>query len=93
MSTSRIYIRDSTAVPPYALLLFGGALTSDHAEHEVAVDRWIRFDAPSRVGVLVRELRKLLDELLRRKIEDPLLDINRSPIIDALESLLMSRGM
>lgn len=32
------------------------------------VDEWIRFKAPAQVGVLVRELRRELDELLLRKV-------------------------
>eukprot|EP00939_MAST-03C_sp_MAST-3C-sp1_P002717 g2717.t1 len=106
VQTSRVYLRDSTAVPPYALLLFCGHLhvehssladrrraTSDDAYSELSVDQWIRFEAPSRVGALVRELRALLAELLRRKIERPTIDVSKSPLIEAFVELLMNSGL
>jgi hypothetical protein len=92
VATSRVFIRDCTAVPPYALLLFGGPLTVEHAKHEIAIDGWVRFDAAPRIGVLVRALRELLGELLERKIADPSLDIETSPVIEALTGLILSDG-
>ena len=43
--------------------------------------------------VLVRELREKLDLLLLCKITTPDLDINDSPLIDAITRLLMTDGL
>ena len=90
--TSKIFIRDATMIPPVALLLFGGDVEVMHQRNKIVVDGWMYFDAPARVGVLIRELRRELDALLERKIENPLLDIGASPLIDAMMAMLQSSG-
>ena len=40
---SRVYLRDSTLVSPYPILLFGGAISVQHQERVIAVDDWITF--------------------------------------------------
>ena len=59
----------------------------------VSIDNWIRFETPARVAAMIKELRLLLSELLRRKIKNPRLDIVKSPLISAMTKLLMSSGM
>ena len=55
-------------VPPYALL-FGGAIDVLHEKSKIVVDKWMYFQAPARVGVLVRESRKSLDSLPTNKLK------------------------
>lgn len=92
--TSKLYIRDSSPVTPYALLLFGGDVTVQHTAGTVTVGpgSWIRFRAAAKVGVLVKQLRRALDVLLAEKIEDPALDITDSPIVEVVLRLLLSSG-
>ena len=92
VKTSRVFIRDSTMVPPYAMALFGGSLEVVYTRNKIVVDGWAYFDAPARVGVLVQELRKELSTLLNRKIENPGIDISESPLIDAITRLLTKAG-
>lgn len=74
--TSRLFIRDSTMVSPYAIMLFGGEIGVQHKKGQMSVDDWVIFRAPARVAVLARELRRELDALLLRKFEDPDYDLN-----------------
>jgi ATP-dependent RNA helicase DHX57 len=71
VQTARVFVRDSTAVSPYAILLFGGDIEVRHAQEQLAVDGWIVFSCPARVAVLVRELRRSLDGLLLAKFHHP----------------------
>lgn len=71
VETSKVFVRDCSVASPYALLLFGGNVTVQHDRGTVAVDDWIRFTAPAKVGVLARELRKELDHLLFLKVRAP----------------------
>jgi len=80
-------------VPAYAMLLFGGRIDVLHERGKIVVDKWMYFQAPARVGVLVRELRKSLDLLLTSKIENPSISISDSPIIDAIQVLLKANGL
>jgi ATP-dependent RNA helicase DHX57 len=75
VQTSRVFVRDSTMVSPYAILLFGGDIDVRHAQEQLAVDGWVVFKSPARVAVLVRELRRNLDGLLLRKFRAPDLDV------------------
>jgi hypothetical protein len=80
-------------VTPWALLLFGGELEVKHTERLVLVDKWIRFAAQARVGVLVKALREELDALLSQKVEFPDLDVHETRLFVAIEELLQSDGM
>lgn len=92
VKTSMVFVRDSTMVPPYALLLFGGKLDVRHAQNKIVIDGWMYFDAASVVGVVILELRKALDDLLSKKIEDPGIDVSSSKLIDAITKLLVKSG-
>lgn len=76
VKTSRLFIRDSTMVSPYAILLFGGEIGIDHKKGQMSVDNWVIFKAPARVAVLAREVRRELDALLLAKFEDPELELS-----------------
>ena len=93
VQTSKVFLRDATMVPAYALLMFGGKIDIMHEHSKLVLDGWMYFDAPARVGVLVRELRKALDELLVRKILQPRLTLSDSLVVDAMLTLLRTNGM
>ena len=58
VETARVYVRDTTMVGAYALLLFGGDVEVDHERGRVHMDGgWAQFSAPARIGVLIREMR------------------------------------
>lgn len=79
-------------VSVYAVLLFGGQITVNHEKGLVLVDEWASFKAPARIGVLIRELRQEVSELLARKIANPKLQISDSRIIEAMHHLLSTDG-
>jgi hypothetical protein len=71
VQTTRVFVRDSTVVTPYAFLLFGGDISVKHEEAELAVDGWIQFRGVARTGVLFKEVRRVWESLLVNKIENP----------------------
>jgi len=70
VQTTAIFVRDATAVTPYQLLLFGGKIEVQHAQGTISIDRWATFQAPAKVGVLLKEIRNQLDRVLAEKIEN-----------------------
>jgi hypothetical protein len=60
---------------------------------KLVLDGWVRFTAPARVGLLVRELRGELEALLREKEARPALDLAASPVIQAVLLLLRTNGI
>ncbi|XP_019705493.1 DExH-box ATP-dependent RNA helicase DExH1 isoform X2 [Elaeis guineensis] len=76
VKTTGIYIRDSTNISDYALLLFGGSfMPSKTGEGIDMLGGYLHFSAPKSVIQLIQRLRGELDKLLQRKIEEPGLDI------------------
>ncbi|VDH96114.1 ATP-dependent RNA helicase DHX36 [Mytilus galloprovincialis] len=74
MKTSKIWVYDMTGISPYALLFFGGKISTeeqlwnDEMKDVVVIDNWVRFWCPAETAVLVKKLRKQLDKLLEEKI-------------------------
>jgi ATP-dependent RNA helicase DHX57 len=93
VQTSKIFVRESTMVNPYALLLFGGHLEVVHEKNLLTLDGFIRFNAVARIGVLIKSIRQHLDRLLMEKIADPDVDIAQSDLVTAISHLLKSEGM
>ena len=92
VETSKVFVRESSMVPVYSILLFGGDLTVHHDQGLIKVDDWAQFKAPGRIAVLVKELRSEVASLLARKIQDPKLDLTGSKVIEALHHLLSTDG-
>lgn len=92
VKTAKVFIRDSTMVPSYSLLLFGGQLSIDYELKVLAVDEWVKFDAPGRISVLVRELREEVNAMLSQKISRPSFDLADSQVVDVLCTLLTTDG-
>ena len=89
-ATSKIYVRDSTMVTPYALLLFGAELVVDlrRGRIDLGGDGWAVFAASGRVAALVRRLRMVLESAIAMKLERPAADLTGHPGVQALHRLL-----
>jgi hypothetical protein len=77
-SGANVIIRDSTMLSVHPVLLFGGKLTVQHELGTILIDNWLTCKAPPKTAVIVKEMRILLDGLLRQKIEKPKVDISES---------------
>ncbi|XP_030443031.2 LOW QUALITY PROTEIN: DExH-box ATP-dependent RNA helicase DExH1 [Syzygium oleosum] len=96
VKTTSIFIRDSTNISDYALLLFGGNLIpSKSGEGIEMLDGYLHFSASKSVLELIRKLRGELDKLLNRKIEEPGLDISSEGkgVVAAAVELLHSQNL
>lgn len=93
LATSKLFIRDATEVPLYALLLFGGVVRVDHLGKGLTIgDDWIRMKAWARIGVLVNHLRRLLDTLLESKVQNPSIEMESSEVVKVMLKLLDHDG-
>ncbi|CAL8471800.1 g11342 [Coccomyxa elongata] len=90
--TSKVFVREASMVPVYALLLFGGALTVHHSEGLIRLDGWATFKAPAQIAALVNGLRREIDQLLLMKIEEPSFDLSASKVVEAVLKLLVHDG-
>ncbi|XP_023679147.2 ATP-dependent RNA helicase dhx29 isoform X1 [Paramormyrops kingsleyae] len=85
---SKVYLRDTTLISPFPMLLFGGDIDVLHRERLVSLDSWIQFQAPVRIGVIFKHLRKLIDSLLEMKLENPKMNLEDEKTIQIITELI-----
>ncbi|XP_055863489.1 ATP-dependent RNA helicase dhx29-like isoform X1 [Biomphalaria glabrata] len=90
VKVSQVYLRTTSIVTPYSLLLFGGAIDVQHTQKLVLLDSWIQFKAMAKTGVIFKEVRLLLNSILEKKLQTPSLNISDCPLIFLLKDLLRS---
>ncbi|KAF9531893.1 P-loop containing nucleoside triphosphate hydrolase protein [Crepidotus variabilis] len=95
--TSKIFLRDASKVPMYAILLFGGTVSVNHVRGGLTVgnkDNYIKLESTPRIGILVNQLRRLLDAQLAKCIEEGtmLTTQTENPVIHAILALLIHDG-
>ncbi|KAI1296281.1 hypothetical protein EDD11_007419 [Mortierella claussenii] len=94
LETSKIFVHDATMVPMYGLLLFGGQVQVDHLGRGLEIgDGFIKLRAFARIGVLVNQLKKLLDAVLQAKISNPDLNVSESPVVETMVKLVTTDGI
>ena len=93
MATSKVFIRQLTPFNAYSLLLFGGKIEFDTLGRGLVIDGWLRVRGWSRIGVLVRRVRRMLDDVLAKKIEDPGVDISGNEVVDLARRLVEFDGL
>ena len=82
---------EETERPEYLFHMTAGSATYEAGL--LTLDAEWKFKAPAKIGILIRELREEVRRLLALKLEDPGLQIDSSPIVDALLTLLSSDGL
>ncbi|KAK6159647.1 hypothetical protein DH2020_003028 [Rehmannia glutinosa] len=71
VETTKVYLRDTTIVSPYCILLFGGSINIQHQTGLIVVDNWLKMAAPAQTAVLFKELRFTLHSILKELIRKP----------------------
>ncbi|XP_068190674.1 ATP-dependent RNA helicase DHX29 [Antennarius striatus] len=89
---TRIYLRDTSLVSPFPMLLFGGDIDIQHRERLITLDGWIHFQAPVRIGVIFKHLRRLMDSLLEKKLENPRMNLEDERTIQLILDLIQSEN-
>ncbi|XP_061119736.1 ATP-dependent RNA helicase DHX29 [Conger conger] len=89
---SKVYLRDTTLISPFPMLLFGGDIDVQHRERLISLDGWIFFQAPVRIGVIFKQLRKLIDSLLEKKLENPKMNLEDEKTIHLIMELIKTEN-
>ncbi|KAM0873348.1 hypothetical protein ACQ4PT_038144 [Festuca glaucescens] len=71
VETSRVFLRDTSVISPYSLLLFGGSMVIQHQAGVVVIDGWLRLTAAAQTAVLFKQLRITLDAVLKELTRKP----------------------
>uniref|UniRef100_A0A8C5LKH5 ATP-dependent RNA helicase DHX29 n=1 Tax=Jaculus jaculus TaxID=51337 RepID=A0A8C5LKH5_JACJA len=89
---ARVYLRETTLVSPFPVLLFGGDIEVQHREGLLSVDGWIYFQAPVKIAVIFKQLRVLIDSVLRRKLENPKMSLENDKILQIITELIKTEN-
>ncbi|KAF4374954.1 hypothetical protein G4B88_004705 [Cannabis sativa] len=71
VETNKVFLRDTTIISPYSILLFGGSINVQHQTGLVIIDGWLKLAAPAQIAVLFKELRLTLHSILKDLIRKP----------------------
>lgn len=89
----KIYIKDTSEVTAFALVLFGGSLSYDASKGLLLVDEWISFACSERIAAIFFRIREEFHRALQKKLEaDRSEDFHLSevPIIGVVKELLLT---
>uniref|UniRef100_A0A452SCK4 ATP-dependent RNA helicase DHX29 n=1 Tax=Ursus americanus TaxID=9643 RepID=A0A452SCK4_URSAM len=89
---TRVYLRETTLITPFPVLLFGGDIEVQHRERLLSVDGWICFQAPVKIAVIFKQLRVLIDSVLRKKLENPKMSLENDKILQIITELIKTEN-
>ncbi|XP_056398433.1 ATP-dependent RNA helicase DHX29 isoform X2 [Hyla sarda] len=85
---SKVYLRETTLISPFPVLLFGGDIAVQHRERLLTVDDWIQFQAPVKIAVIFKELRVLIESVLKKKLQNPKMSLEDDEILRIIKELI-----
>ncbi|CAL0330726.1 unnamed protein product [Lupinus luteus] len=71
VETNKVFLRDTSVISPYSILLFGGSINVQHQSGLISIDGWLKLTAPAQIAVLFKELRLTLHSILKELIRKP----------------------
>ncbi|KAM4707688.1 ATP-dependent RNA helicase DHX29 [Discoglossus pictus] len=89
---SKVFLRETTLVSPFPILLFGGDIAVQHRERLLTVDDWIHFQAPVKIAVIFKELRVLIESVLKKKLENPKMSLEDDKILNIIRELIKTEN-
>ncbi|EXB29033.1 ATP-dependent RNA helicase DHX29 [Morus notabilis] len=90
VETNKVFLRDTTIISPYSVLLFGGSINVQHQTGLVTIDGWLKLKAPAQTAVLFKELRSTLHSILKELIRKPEnVDVASNKVISSIIHLLL----
>ncbi|KAK8965822.1 hypothetical protein KSP40_PGU013396 [Platanthera guangdongensis] len=90
VETSKVFLRGTSIISPYSLLLFGGSISVQHQMGVVVIDGWLKLTAPAQIAVLFKELRSALHAVLKDLIRKPeVMTVSSKEVVKTIIKLLV----
>ncbi len=90
-ATTKTYVSITSFIQPFILMLFGKSTNIKHVERKVIIDQWIELNISAQVGVMLREVKKLLLILLNERMDGSNLE-KTDGVIDGIIRLLQIKA-
>lgn len=91
MTTSKTFMSQLTPVGKYGMLFFSDNVTVDPLGNGVIARQWLGLKCWPRVGILVKALRALFNDMLDAKFDNPAMDFDNE-IVNTVILLIESEG-
>uniref|UniRef100_A0ABM5FTZ3 ATP-dependent RNA helicase DHX29 n=2 Tax=Pogona vitticeps TaxID=103695 RepID=A0ABM5FTZ3_9SAUR len=89
---AKVYLKETTLISPFPILLFGGDIEVLHRERLLSVDGWIHFQAPVKIAVIFKQLRALIESVLKEKLENPKMSLEDDKILNIIKELIKTEN-
>ncbi|NXB91223.1 DHX29 helicase, partial [Vidua chalybeata] len=89
---AKVYLRETTLISPFPILLFGGDIEVQHRERLLTVDGWIHFQAPVKIAVIFKQLRVLIESVLKKKLENPKMSLEDDKVLYIIKELIKTES-
>uniref|UniRef100_A0A674G8Z4 ATP-dependent RNA helicase DHX29 n=1 Tax=Taeniopygia guttata TaxID=59729 RepID=A0A674G8Z4_TAEGU len=89
---AKVYLRETTLISPFPILLFGGDIEVQHRERLLTVDGWIHFQAPVKIAVIFKQLRVLIESVLKKKLENPQMSLEDDKVLYIIKELIKTES-
>uniref|UniRef100_A0A670YVS0 RNA helicase n=1 Tax=Pseudonaja textilis TaxID=8673 RepID=A0A670YVS0_PSETE len=89
---ARVFLKETTLISPFPILLFGGDIEILHRERLLSVDGWIHFQAPVKIAVIFKQLRVLIESVLKQKLENPKMSLEDDKILNIIKELIKTEN-
>ncbi|XP_054254191.1 ATP-dependent RNA helicase DHX29-like isoform X3 [Indicator indicator] len=89
---AKVYLRETTLISPFPILLFGGDIEVQHRERLLTVDGWIHFQAPVKIAVIFKQLRVLIESVLKKKLENPQMSLEDDKVLHIIKELIKTEN-
>uniref|UniRef100_A0A8D0KJS2 ATP-dependent RNA helicase DHX29 n=1 Tax=Salvator merianae TaxID=96440 RepID=A0A8D0KJS2_SALMN len=89
---AKVYLKETTLISPFPILLFGGDIEVLHRERLLSIDGWIHFQAPVKIAVIFKQLRALIESVLKQKLENPQMSLEDDKILNIIKELIKTEN-
>uniref|UniRef100_A0A2D4M2Z2 RNA helicase n=1 Tax=Micrurus spixii TaxID=129469 RepID=A0A2D4M2Z2_9SAUR len=89
---ARVFLKETTLISPFPILLFGGDIEVLHRERLLSIDGWIHFQAPVKIAVIFKQLRALIESVLKQKLENPKMSLEDDKILNIIKELIKTEN-
>lgn len=93
MQTSKLFMDGLTPLNCYGLVFFAEDVAVDPLGSGIVVDGWLGLKCWPRIGILIKILRNLFNDVMEQKLSNPGMDLQSNEIIQTIQRLTESNGL